>query len=59
MKKLKIHYLSIAEKDITEIIDYISRDNPSAALKLIDKIDSRIKELTDFPEIGKIPNDQR
>jgi plasmid stabilization system protein ParE len=43
MKKLKIHYLSIAEKDITEIIDYISRDNPNAALNLIDKIDTQIK----------------
>ena len=38
MKKLKIHYLSIAEKDITNIIDYINKDNPNAALKLIDKI---------------------
>ena len=59
MKKLKIHYLSIAEKDITNIIDYINKDNPNAALKLIDKIDSRIKELRNFPEIGKIPSDQR
>ena len=46
MKKLKIHYLSIAEKDITEIIDYISKDNPNAALNLIEKIDTKIKVLS-------------
>jgi len=59
MKKLKIHYLSVAERDITEIIDFISRDNPNTAIRLIDKIDDRIKELSDFPEIGKIPKDER
>ena len=59
MKKLNIHYLSVAEKDITEIIDYISKDNPNAAIWLIDKIDERIKELSDFPEIGKTPHDER
>ena len=59
MKKLKIHYLSIAEKDVTEIIDYISKDSPNAALNLINKIDTKIKVLSDFPEIGKIPDDVR
>ena len=59
MKKFKIHYLSIAENDIIEIIDYISKDNPNAALRLIDKIDDRINELSNFPEIGKKPNDRR
>jgi toxin ParE1/3/4 len=58
-KKFKIHYLSIAERDILEIIDFISKKNPTAAINLIDEIDKQISKLADFPEIGKLAKDDR
>jgi len=58
-KKYIIEYLPIAEKDLTEIIEYIQLDNPQSALNLLDEIDSTISKLEDFPYIGKIPKDAR
>jgi addiction module RelE/StbE family toxin len=58
-KKYEIHYLSVAEQDITEIIEYISADNPDAADRLIDKIDGYVSRLKDLPELGTIPKDDR
>ncbi len=58
-KKYIIEYLPIAEKDLTEIIEYIQLDSPQSALNLLDEIDSTISKLEDFPYIGKIPKDAR
>ncbi|MCK4260767.1 MAG: hypothetical protein KAX49_17455 [Halanaerobiales bacterium] len=43
--KYQIQYLPIAEKDLTEILEYIQIDNPYAALKLLDQIDEAISKL--------------
>jgi toxin ParE1/3/4 len=59
MRKFKISITEAAEQDLTEIIEYISSDNPSAALKLADKIDESIVKLEDFPQIGVIPKNRR
>lgn len=59
MKKHEIRYLHTAETDLTEIIDFVTRDSPRAALEMLDKIDARIRVLADFPEIGSIPKDFR
>ncbi|MTI49899.1 MAG: type II toxin-antitoxin system RelE/ParE family toxin [Firmicutes bacterium] len=58
-KKYEIRYLPIAERDLTEIIEYIQLDDPIAAIKFLDKIDSSISKLEEFPFIGKIPKDSR
>jgi toxin ParE1/3/4 len=58
-KKYLIEYLPIAEKDLTEIIEYIQLDNPQSTLSLLDEIDNSISKLEDFPYIGKIPKDTR
>ena len=57
--KYKIVYLPVAERDLSEIFDYINRDSPSAALSLLDKIDEHISRLADFPQLGKTPQDNR
>ena len=57
--KFRIEYLPIAEKDLTEILDYIQIDNPTAALNLLDEIDKAISKLSYFPYMGSIPKDQR
>ncbi|AGA68229.1 addiction module toxin, RelE/StbE family [Desulfitobacterium dichloroeliminans LMG P-21439] len=57
--KFRIEYLPIAEKDLTEILEYIQIDNPTAALNLLNEIDEAISKLSHFPYIGSIPKDQR
>lgn len=58
-KKNSIRYLSSAEKDIEDIFDYISRDNPSAASNILEKFDKTITKLASHPFLGIIPNDIR
>ena len=55
----KIVYLPAAERDLSEIVEYISRNSPSAALSLLEKIDEDISRLAEFPQIGKTPKDSR
>jgi len=57
--KFRIEYLPIAEKDLTEILEYILVDNPTAAQNLIDEIDKSISKLSHFPYMGSIPKDSR
>ncbi|AET67802.1 addiction module toxin, RelE/StbE family [Desulfosporosinus orientis DSM 765] len=57
--KFRIEYLPIAEKDLTEILEYIQIDNPTAALTLLNEIDKAISELSYFPYMGSAPKDQR
>jgi len=57
--KFRIEYLPIAEKDLTEILDYIQIDNPTAALNLLDEIDKAISKLAYFPYMGHAPKDHR
>ncbi len=49
----------MAERDLSEIFEYISRDSPSAALSLLDKIDKDVSRLAEFPQLGKTPQDNR
>ena len=58
-KKYEVHYLPAAEKDLTDILEYIKKDNPSAALKLINEIDETISKLEESPKMGVIPKDLR
>lgn len=57
--KFRIEYLPIAEKDLTEILEYCQIDNPTATLKLLDDIDKAILKLASFPYMGHVPKDQR
>lgn len=42
-----------AERDLDNIIDYIARDNPSAAEKVYRAIVAAAERLTNFPEMGR------
>ncbi|EGW39313.1 type II toxin-antitoxin system RelE/ParE family toxin [Desulfosporosinus sp. OT] len=57
--RFRIEYLPIAENDLTEIIDYIQIDNPTAALSFINEIDRAISKLALFPFLGPVPKDPR
>lgn len=58
-KKYRIEYLPVAQSDLTELLDYIQKDNPSAALALLDQIDEAILKLEVFPFMGQVPKDRR
>lgn len=54
-----VNYLPSATQDLEHILDYIIMDNPSAAIKFVDNIDTKIDNLSLFPYSGSIPNDNR
>jgi toxin ParE1/3/4 len=56
-KEYQVSYFPTAMDDVRGILNYISLDNPTAAAKLIDKIDQAIQSLGTFPHKGLIPND--
>jgi toxin ParE1/3/4 len=58
MGTYKIHYLTLAEKDLLEILQYISHDRPRAALDLLDEIDNSISRLETFPLTGAVLRDR-
>jgi len=39
--------------DLRQIIEYISADNPAAALETIEHIERHIKQLASFPNLGR------
>jgi toxin ParE1/3/4 len=57
--KYQINLTEVAEQDLTEIADYIAGENPSAALKVIVRIEKNILKLEDFPLIGVVPRIRR
>lgn len=58
-KKYSIEYLPIAQKDLEEIIQYVQKDNPSAAENFLTDFDETVSKLGDFPLMGQVPKDRR
>ena len=56
---LEIRYLATAEKDLDDIFNYIMKDNPSAAVSLLDKFERSISRLALNPHLGAVPRDDR
>lgn len=48
-----LRFTRLAQEDLTEIGDYISKDNPSAALNFINRIKERCTALTNCPGTGR------
>lgn len=59
MGRFQIEYLPSAEKDLLEIVDYIKKDKPSAAVNLINTIDREISKLAEFPFLSPQPDEER
>lgn len=51
---MKIVWSPTAKKKIKDILEYISEDNPDAALKLIDDFEAKVGKLKGNPESGRI-----
>jgi len=53
-KKYFVKWTEPAREDVNEIIDYISETNISYAVKILDKIEAAVKNLSTFPERYRI-----
>lgn len=45
-------YSNAAERDIDQIVDYIARDNPRAAVAFAQRIERTCSRLARFPDLG-------
>jgi|SRR5690606_3939621 len=50
----RVKYSPAAVDDMDEIFSYISKDDVSAAENLLLKLDRRISDLAEFPEMGSV-----
>jgi plasmid stabilization system protein ParE len=53
-----IFYTPQAQKDLADISDFITKDDPQIAIKVIETIFFYINNLSLFPHIGKQSNSQ-
>ena len=54
-----VRYLPAAQQDLSDILDYIARDDPRAARRFVNRIDRAIGRLALFPRSGRWPGDAR
>jgi toxin ParE1/3/4 len=51
---MRRYFLSrLADEDISAIWNYIARDNPSAADRIVDRFTETFERLAEFPESGE------
>lgn len=50
----KIIWSPTARSKAKDILEYISKDNPDAALALIDQIEEKVNRLRENPEVGRV-----
>ena len=48
-----VQWSALARADLLDIVDYISDDNPVAALQVLDDINAKVDHLAYFPKSGR------
>jgi len=56
-KRASVRLLRPAEEDLTELYEYIAADNPSAAERLLRRIEKDLSALAKRPMLGPVPRD--
>lgn len=51
---MKVVWSPLAMDRVSEIADYIARDKPSAAVKWVNTIFSKVEQLQSYPELGRM-----
>lgn len=51
---MKVVWTNTAVDHLVDIYEYIAKDSPRYALRMIDRITSRSKQLSRFPESGQV-----
>jgi addiction module RelE/StbE family toxin len=49
----ELRWRAAAVADLNAIVDYISFDNPSAALSLLDEVEAKVSQLAAQPKRGR------
>ena len=58
MQRYEVLLTKDAERDLEELFDYIvGRDSPTAARRVLDRVDKSIASLGSFPERGSFPKE--
>jgi len=58
-RRYRVQYLPLAERDLTDIVDYVSRDAPEAARAFVEGVDRAVARLALHPRSAPQPRDQR
>lgn len=53
-RKLSVVWTSVAERDLAGIVSYLRRESPSAARKVLERIEAQTSSLDLFPHRGRI-----
>lgn len=51
---MQVRWLQKALQNLEVIYEYVAKDNPDAALQLVTKIRGAVRQLEDFPLMGRI-----
>jgi len=54
-----LRLLSIAEKDLLDIIEYLAAQSPSAAHTVADQVETQLRALQRHPFLGRVPYDTK
>ena len=52
--RYSVYWSQSAKNDLDEIIEYISKDSPKTALKILESLEKQINNLITFPKRGRI-----
>lgn len=56
-RRHSVRLLALAEQDLSDIYEYIAVDNPSAAERVLRRIEKDLSALGSRPFLGRIPRD--
>lgn len=56
-RKRTVRLLALAEQDLADIYDYVAAQNPTAADRLLTRIEKELGRLSTQPLLGRIPRD--
>ena len=57
--KYEIRYIPIAVEDLLSIYDWIADDSPNRAAAFVEKIDKKILNLENHPQLGRMPRNEK
>jgi toxin ParE1/3/4 len=51
---VRVHWTDVADRQLLAIFEHIAKDSPRYALRMIDRITARTKQIGSFPESGGV-----
>lgn len=51
----RVEWADVARHDLDEIADYVFRESPEAALRLVERIEQKASTLETMPNRGRVP----